>query len=515
LPVPLYVLGVVAAMVGMWEAYAATAVVPGVFTALFVLTGLSAIGLLVSALSPRRSLIDLCYYLFLTFFVTGPAAIQVATWDFPWTVKHDYHHAAVATLLLALAMVAYEVGGAVGRRVQGPGHGPGARLAPTQGLLAVLVVGVAAGSVVIPLAGLELLLADRAAFSDYIVSGIDGYVVNILKGVALATTVWALATVYSVDPARDSATKRWTLAAVTVAAVALTALLFNPLVNPRFFFGAAAIALLFLVTRPYFFELKPWAVLGFPAALFYVFPNLKLLSYEEGRTEIIERLGQVDLEYLTRVDFDTFQTASNAVRFVEEVGLLGIQNLLGSLLFFVPRVVWPDKPIGSGLVVFEHLGYPYVNVSMPLHLEFYLIAGIAGLILGMVGFGVLVGWLETASLQTTRLVGRTRFDVFIALVGGFAIIVLRGPLVAVAAFVGVPLGWAALVLLLSRSRAAVAPPREPEDAGAVAGDFGDWRDAFTGRRRPETALPRRPRAVAVVGPARRSGADARSGSRGG
>ncbi|NBB84317.1 MAG: hypothetical protein GVY28_13045, partial [Alphaproteobacteria bacterium] len=378
LPVPVYVLGVAAALVWMWTAYAATA--PAPFTLLVTLTALAASGLLVSALSRERSLIDLCVYLFLAFFLTGPAAVQVATDSFPWPAEHAPHHAVKAAVLIGLAMVAYEVGRAWQRWRKPRWCALERSVVPTAALTSVLAVGVAAGLVVIPLAGLEILLADRATLSEFNTeSGLRGYAFVILKGIALATTVWAVAAACSVDPRRDPAASRRFVTLLAIVAVAVTALVFNPLVNPRFSFAAAVIALVFVAARPYFHQLKPWAILAFPAALFFVFPNLKALSDADARAEFFERMGSVDLEYLTSVDFDAFQTAANAVRYVEEVGLLGIQQLVGSLLFFVPRSIWPDKPFGSGLVVFDELGYWYVNVSMPLPMEFFLAAGTLGL----------------------------------------------------------------------------------------------------------------------------------------
>jgi len=517
LPVPVYVVGVVSVLVWLWTTYAATA--PAPFTALVVLSTAAAIGLLVSALSPRRSLVDLCYYLFLTFFLTTPAAIQVATGEFPWDVEHARHHAIKATALFALAMVAYEVGRLVQRGLERRWVALEQPVAPTAALTTILLVGMAGGLFMVPLAGLEVLLADRATLSEFNTeTGLRGYVFLVLKGVSLATTVWALAAAFSVDPARNRSAARRFLALVALAMVAITALAFNPLVNPRFSFAAAAIALAFMLVRPYFFRLKPWAIVAFPAALFYVFPNLKALSDADARAEVLERIGSVDLEYLTSVDFDGFQTAANAVRYVEEIGLLGLQNVLGSLFFFIPRAIWPDKPYGSGLAVFEELGYWYVNVSMPLPLEFFLAAGLVGLVAGMIGFGALVGQLEAASLRGAATAGRTPADVLVALLGGFAIITMRGSLAAVAVFVGIPLAWAVVVLwFVWRRRSASAAARGRSGAGDAG--FGDWRDGFARAKRGEDGGPKAGRFAQVARLGRRgaiaAGAVARPGSRGG
>lgn len=487
LPLSAYVVGAVATMLWMWTTYAAGA--PALFVALYVLTGLAALGLLVSAVSPKRSVVDLFYYLFLTFFLTAPAAIQVATGEFPWEQVHEPHHATKAVVLLALAMVAYEVGRGLQRRLlpASAGAGLAERVPPTGLLTSTLLIGVVLGVVAVPLAGLELLLADRDALTTFNTEGgLRGYLFITLKGITLATTAWLLAAAYSLDRNGDPAAARRLVRLLTIVALVVTALLFNPLINPRFIFAAAVIVIVFLIVRPFFFELKPWAIVAFPVALFYVFPHLKALSDAEERANFLQRITTFDLEYLKSVDFDTFQCAANAVRYVEEVGLLGLPNLLGGLLFFIPRAVWPDKPYGSGLEVFDHLGYWFINVSMPLHMEFYLGAGIVGVIVGMVAFGGVVGWLETVSLRAARaVVGRTPADVIVALLGGFAIIIMRGSLAAVAVFVGIPLVWGLIILVAARS-GKVASVRADEPA-AVRSEadigFGDWRDHFAGARR--------------------------------
>jgi hypothetical protein len=513
LPVPVYVVGAIAAMAWMWNTHAATAVAPGVFAALWILTGVAATGLLVSAVSPRRSLIDLFYYLFLTFFVTGPAAVQVATGEFPWEVEHQPHHAATATWLLATAMLAYELGRRLQARLVAAPLRLAQPVAPSPPLTLALVVGVTAGVVVIPLAGLELLLADRGTlFASNIDAGIRGYSFLILKNMALATAIWAIAVAYSFDATRDGAATRRFLRLLALLAVAVTALVFNPLVNPRFVFAAAAIAILFMVSRPLFFHVKPLAVLVFPILLFYAFPDLKALSDAEARDEFLQELTRFDVDYLTSVDFDTFQCAANAVRYVEEVGLLGLQSVLGGLLFFVPRAIWPDKPLGSGLVVFDELGYWYVNVSMPLHMEFFLAAGVVGLTLGMLALGGVVGWLEAAGVRASRLSARTPADVLIALAGGFTVITLRGSLAAVAVFVGIPLGWALVALWLTRTRRPAAA--EANGAATTAAAFGDWRDRFARAKRRDAGRSRVGRMVPPARVGRRVTA-VRAGPRGG
>jgi hypothetical protein len=70
---------------------------------------------------------------------------------------------------------------------------------------------------------------------------------------------------------------------------------------------------------------------------------------------------------------------------VETEGVRLGQQILGALLFFVPRDIWADKPIASGQMLGEYLVLYYnlwfTNISFPLPAEGYVDFGIFGLIL--------------------------------------------------------------------------------------------------------------------------------------
>lgn len=113
LAVALYVGGVTAFLVWTLDTYAAGA--PALFYFLWLLSAVAFVGLLVSALSPRRSMIDIFYYFYMAYFLLPPAVMQIGADRFPWEVKHSLQHAEYGTILIALTMVAYEVGRALHR----------------------------------------------------------------------------------------------------------------------------------------------------------------------------------------------------------------------------------------------------------------------------------------------------------------------------------------------------------------------------------------------------------------
>lgn len=86
-------------------------------------------------------------------------------------------------------------------------------------------------------------------------------------------------------------------------------------------------------------------------------------------------------------DYDTFQNMLEAVR----GGLVtGGRQMLGVVLFFVPRAVWPGKPVGSGFYVAGEYGYDYDNIAMCLFGEGYVNFGFTGMIL----VSVMIAWVN-------------------------------------------------------------------------------------------------------------------------
>ena len=76
-------------------------------------------------------------------------------------------------------------------------------------------------------------------------------------------------------------------------------------------------------------------------------------------------------------DFDAYQNLLTLMQ--ADIVTYGKQ-LLGVVLFFVPRSIWPDKPIGSGFEVANDLHLIYSNISMPIFGEGYINFGIVGAI---------------------------------------------------------------------------------------------------------------------------------------
>ena len=104
----------------------------------------------------------------------------------------------------------------------------------------------------------------------------------------------------------------------------------------------------------------------------------------------------------------------------------GGDRLLGVLFFWVPRSIWPNKPIDTGILLANFRGYSFTNLSSPLWAEFAINVGVVCTLLLMIGFGAGVVVLDLR-LPRAFAVGGTA-AIIGAILPAYMIILLRGSL---------------------------------------------------------------------------------------
>ena len=129
-------------------------------------------------------------------------------------------------------------------------------------------------------------------------------------------------------------------------------------------------------------------------------------------------------------DYDAFQMTSNTVASVSEQGFDYGYHLLGSILFFVPREVWPSKPNGTGADTGEAIGYTFLNLSSPMWAEFYNAGGIFAVIIGFAVYARWCGWAERVANGDGPALLVTAY------LSGFEVFMLRGDLMNTFAYFG-------------------------------------------------------------------------------
>lgn len=115
----------------------------------------------------------------------------------------------------------------------------------------------------------------------------------------------------------------------------------------------------------------------FPAANSYRWESFTLSMFWDA---VLDAAGNLSRGFCA-VDYDAYSMIARSLRYVDSFGATGGYQLIGSLLFFVPRALWPTKPEGSGNLVCAAQGQTQLNISSPLPAEGIVNFGVVGLAL--------------------------------------------------------------------------------------------------------------------------------------
>ncbi len=101
-------------------------------------------------------------------------------------------------------------------------------------------------------------------------------------------------------------------------------------------------------------------------------------------------------DFLFTGAFDAYEVFGHGILYADERGVTFGRQLAGAVLFWVPRVMWPNKPDGTGRMLGENYiagagSTLNVNLSAPLPLEGYINFGLIGCGFFCAGFGFLCG----------------------------------------------------------------------------------------------------------------------------
>lgn len=171
----------------------------------------------------------------------------------------------------------------------------------------------------------------------------------------------------------------------------------SPIGIPRSLAGALYLPLFTMIFMPRLnskygiFCLVVLAVL-FVAPVFDIFRIFQLGSQ-------LDLGANFNLDYLFAGHFDAFY---NFVQVIETRYVSGGLQIIGALLFWVPRDIWPHKPMGTSFDFGAFAGYRETNVSFPLPADFYVDYGVVGVILGMCLLGLIYRRLDRYFCEPRR-----------------------------------------------------------------------------------------------------------------
>lgn len=197
---------------------------------------------------------------------------------------------------------------------------------------------------------------------------------------------------------------------------------------PRFAVAALYIPLL-LVLFPSIFKTLFLASNALVVSFVTVFPLLS--SFRTINQGFDAKNIGFDFNYFTAGHFDAYQ---NFVRTVSLNIITDGHQLLGAILFFIPRSIWHDKPPGSGELLATKANLVLNNISQTLPAEGYINFGILGIFvfIGLAAYFSAI--LDCRFWRSKMPLLHSIFFLYYIQILGLTIFILRGDLLNAIAY---------------------------------------------------------------------------------
>jgi hypothetical protein len=271
----------------------------------------------------------------------------------------------------------------------------------------------------------------------------------------------------------------------------------NPISGARYTSGTVLFALLCYAGMFVNARRARLGLAGIILAFLFLFPIADAFR----RTETHVSWSGFFAEYAGNPDYDGFWQIANAMAFVMRDGVVWGRQALGVVVFWVPRSLWPDKPIDTGILLANFKGYRVTNLSAPLWAEAYINGAWVLTLVVFMTLGLILRHLDRSLIRAFSVGGR------IALLGSFVpaymLILLRGSLLQATGAFWVMLA-AVFVAGLGARRARLLAREDVSDGGlAVAGRHST--EQLISGRGPDRGAPRALRTSADDLPQRSTG----------
>jgi hypothetical protein len=233
----------------------------------------------------------------------------------------------------------------------------------------------------------------------------------------------------------------------------------NPFSYPRFMLFTMLFGLFILFT---FRKVK--ASLIYISSLFLGLSLIQILNiFRQSYYDISQNYNfKFKWDFLFRGSFDAYENFIHTISHVDQFGIVYGRQLAGALLFFVPRSLWTNKPIGSGPFIAHALekkfNVTHFNIGNPLISEMYLNFHITGILIGAIFYGIITGWLdknywlsrkENVPGQSLRHGNISFYSLLYPFIPGLYLFHLRGDFISSYAYtVGFILAFVTVVILL-------------------------------------------------------------------
>lgn len=145
------------------------------------------------------------------------------------------------------------------------------------------------------------------------------------------------------------------------------------------------------------------------------------------------------LDFSLRLEFDMFTSANfdNYYNFAlvlfSDLKTYGRQ-LLGVILFWLPRTIWTNKPIGSGAYLAEELGFNFNNISCNFFAEGFINFGLTGILIFVIFIAYITSRIDKIYWEIVSNDETNFLKVLYFILLGMLFFMLRGDLLSSFAF---------------------------------------------------------------------------------
>ena len=212
--------------------------------------------------------------------------------------------------------------------------------------------------------------------------------------------------------------------ALMAALVGLNVVVNNPISNSRYW----TLAVLFGLVMPFIGARKSLfnvAIISGVVAAIFLFPLSDITRRAAGAGGMVQ--SDSVWRMISTKDYDQFTMLANTLGFTRDEGFTWGNQFLGALLFWVPRVIWPAKPLDSGVEVGQWMSSANVNLSSPLWAEAWINFGVAGVVLTFALLGLLSRKLDSGFAAGALSAGSVGY-LGVSIFSGYMFILLRGSL---------------------------------------------------------------------------------------
>jgi hypothetical protein len=394
------------------------------------------VGLLVRG---EQRLVQATFWIFVYIWFGLAALAQTVEQQFPIAQQHfSDRHQAQALVAVLVGLAAYEVGLATRHRVRRPlaiAQWCDRRTLNGRRISLLAVFGLCAVGVAVVFLGLDVILSSRATLTEALLgtsapTARPDQVTNKAVGLLQAALLWApvFAALYFVIITRRSSSEFSAPSQqvrVHYSGLLLVLLLIgnmvanNPIGNPRYRVGSVLFALAVAswpLRTAYRFRV---AVLGLLVGILLVFPFADIFRYDTASLEI----APLKDELVSSPDFGMFQQEVNAQLYVDTQGHTFGEQLAGAAFVFVPRSLWPGKPIDTGNLIVRT---QQINASASLWATVFVDGGWLAVCFVFVAYGRITGRFEDLFLRDPK--GLSLVAAAVPLFAAFQIFLLRGDL---------------------------------------------------------------------------------------